>query len=295
MIRQLAPNGLGTFWSGAPLTALDRVCIRSFMQAGYDVTLFSYEPIGNLPDGLKTADAAAIIDQSQIDHVRYRGKPDLAHFSDLFRYEMIRLTGKTWVDMDLLKLGDVPLPVYENILVREAHGPLNGAILAIADQTLLAAVQEAMQSKLDRDLKWGETGPGLLRDCVKRSPHPINVYESRYFYPIHHDEIWRVLLPSQFDYCAEQCAHAATLHLFNNILCRMGYWKDFGPPEGSFLHSVMRNHDLLGEFTQFYPTKVMQAVVENYCLRLNGKDLGIRSIVREALPSMGRTLRHWRV
>ena len=291
---QLDKNGFGTFWSGAPLTALDRACVRSFIDAGHDVTLYSYEPIGNLPDGLHTSDAGAILDQSQIEHVRYGGKPDLAHFSDLFRYEMIRKTGKTWIDMDLVKLGNVPLPVYDNILVKEVHGPLNGAILSITDEELLSFVQREATTKLDRDLKWGETGPSLLRNCVKRSPRAIDVYDSQYFYPLHHDDIWRVLLPSQYDYCVEQCSRAATLHLFNNILCRMGYWKEIGPPEGSYLHTVFDKAGVLDEFAQFYPEKVMLAVVENFCMRQNGKDLGIGSIIRETLPSMRRSYRHWR-
>lgn len=294
MTGQLGKNGLGTFWSGAPLTALDRACVRSFIEAGYDVTLYSYEPIGNLPDGLKTADASVIIDQSLIGRVLYNGKPDLAHFSDLFRYEMIRQTGKTWVDMDLVHLGSAPFPAYENILVREAHGPLNGAILSIHDPELLTIVQQEVETKLDRDLKWGETGPSLLRECVKKSPQDIDVYESRYFYPLHHDEIWRVVLPEQYDHCVELCTGAVTIHLFNNILCRMGYWKDVGPPEGSFLHSAFAKAGVLDEFSQFYPEKVMRAVVENFCMRQNGKDLGIGSIVRETLPSLGRSYRHWR-
>ena len=294
MMRQFGDAGLGTFWSGAPLAALDRACLRSFADAGHDVVLYSYEPIGNVPDNVRTADAGELLDRAQMERVLYRGKPDLAHFSDLFRYEMIRQTGKVWIDMDLVLIGEKPLPVFENILVRESHGPLNGAILAIRDDELLSSVRREVEGKLDRNLRWGETGPGLLHHCVSRLDKKIDVYHHRYFYPLHHDEIWKVLLPSHAEECAQSCSRAVTLHLFNNVVCRLGFWKEFGPPEGSYLHTVFADAGVLDEFASFYPANVMTAIAENFRLRLTGKDLGIRSIVREAIPSVRRTYRHWR-
>jgi hypothetical protein len=49
------------FWHGQPLTFLRRMCLASQVKQGYKVTLFSYEPIDNLPRGVVNKDAGAII------------------------------------------------------------------------------------------------------------------------------------------------------------------------------------------------------------------------------------------
>jgi hypothetical protein len=49
-----------TFWHG-PLDALRLTCLRSQVAAGHRVTIYSFEPLGQLPDGVGNAEAEAIL------------------------------------------------------------------------------------------------------------------------------------------------------------------------------------------------------------------------------------------
>jgi hypothetical protein len=293
MVDIFRSKGLGAFWARGTLSALDQACLSSFAERSYRVTLFSYEPIANLPAGIVAGDAAAIVPESMVQRVRYNGRPDLAHFSDLFRYAMIERADLVWIDVDLLMINDLPVPIHSDVIVKEEQGGINGAVLYLSDKKVLAAVSHAMEAKLDRELRWGETGPGIIMDVIRKDHSERPLYEHDYFYPIEHYDIWKVLLPAHAEECRSKCSGAVTLHLFNNILTTMGYWKDIAPPRGSFLHEVLDRAHLLRFFKGVYPDRVMAACIDNFRFRQNGKALGIRAVLREIVPSIGRTYHHY--
>lgn len=287
-------KGLGAFWARGSLSALDHVCLASFTQRGYPVTLYCYEPVEGAPPGVTIADAAAIVPEAMIDRVRYNGAPDLAHFSDLFRYAMIAKADQVWIDVDVMLLADIPFPRHSNVIVTEEQGGINGAVLYLADPRLRADIDAAMQAKLDRDLVWGETGPLMIEQAVRRCGGQFDLYDHRHFYPIEHYDIWKIFLPEEYDTCVRQCDGATTLHIFNNILGTMGIWKDLAPPEGSYLHARIAELGLLGHFRDIYPAKVMRACLNNYRLSKSGKGLGVKTLARQFFPSIGRTYHHYR-
>jgi hypothetical protein len=49
-----------TFWHGR-LDALRRLCLRSQVEAGHKVTIYSFEPLAQLPEGVGNAEAEAIL------------------------------------------------------------------------------------------------------------------------------------------------------------------------------------------------------------------------------------------
>jgi hypothetical protein len=97
------------YWHGGSLSFLRRMCLASQVKLGYDVTLFSYDPVDNLPPGVVNKDAEAIIPQafkqklqrigSRIDV--YRGNVQL---SDFLRVRLQKLGTGVWLDTDLYLL-----------------------------------------------------------------------------------------------------------------------------------------------------------------------------------------------
>ncbi len=292
MADVLMERGVGAFWAQGELSAIEQACLFSYAAHGYDLVLFSYETIPNVPPGIKTADATEVIDRKMTERVLHDGKPDLAHFSDLFRYEMVKACGRVWVDSDLLMLRSAADSDWPDILAQEDDGGVNGAIFYIADHRNLDVILAQMRSKLDTNLRWGDTGPRMISAFARSQPH-IKLYDHSHFYPIGHHEIWKVFLPSHCEECRVKCQHASTIHLFNNILTRMGLWKDIAPPVGSYLHTVFDEIDALRFFKDVYPARVLEACIENFRFRQNGKALGVKSVLREFLPSIGRTYRHY--
>jgi hypothetical protein len=92
----------GTLWIGGNLSWLEQLCLRSFLDHGHEVTLYTYEGVSNAPEGTRVADANAIFPARRFITHRASGSP--AYHADAFRYRMIAATGLAWVDADMLCL-----------------------------------------------------------------------------------------------------------------------------------------------------------------------------------------------
>ena len=66
------PREVGTLWIGGCLSWLEQICLKSFLDKGQKLTLFSYEDIGNVPDGVIRRDGREIIDTD--DFIKYEQK-----------------------------------------------------------------------------------------------------------------------------------------------------------------------------------------------------------------------------
>lgn len=283
----------GTFWAGTALSPFEAACLHSFALRGYEVTLYSYGSLEGVPPAIRQEDAAAILDEQYLDAFVYDGRPNLSHFSDLFRYRMFQKTPHAWIDADVLMLRRFEHPLPSTMFAREQQGSICGAIMRISpEDPLLGELCEATLSLADRDLRWGETGPLLLSRLLRRHGRQHDTFGPEAFYPLSHDEFWKTLLPEHADECTSRCRNAYTLHLFNNVLTRFGIWKRFAPPAGSFLHNRLMEDNTLGFFSGVYPAEVMRQMIENWRLRMNGGDLGIRGLSRQIVPSLFRTIRH---
>ena len=83
-----------TFWHG-PLDALRLTCLRSQVAAGHKVTVYSFDPLAGLPDGVGNAEAEAILPHSFSERLR-PPQPDgswrdwtILQFSDFFRMRLM--------------------------------------------------------------------------------------------------------------------------------------------------------------------------------------------------------------
>ena len=83
-----------TFWHG-PLDGLRLTCLRSQVAAGHNVTVYSFDPLPGLPDGVGNAEAEAILPHSFSERLR-PPQPDgswrdwtILQFSDFFRMRLM--------------------------------------------------------------------------------------------------------------------------------------------------------------------------------------------------------------
>jgi hypothetical protein len=275
------------------LSPMEQACLQSFVAQGHDVTLFSYDDITNAPPGLGRGNAADIVDREWTRRFMYRGEPDLSHFSDYFRYRLFETAGLTWIDSDLVLIDSAQMPGGDTTLLgRERPGTLNGAILYISDASLQQTFQREVEQLDGKDLSWGQTGPLLLDRYGAQIAQSAAIHGPQTFYPIDHDSIWKVFLPEHRDWCEAQCRSAATLHLFNNVLVRMGYWKSIAPPVGSYLHACFQAADALSFFEATYPETVMRHLAHNFVASHTGEELGLKAVLSQILPSAMRSYAH---
>ena len=53
---------VGTLWIGGSLSWMEQLCLKSFVDRGQQITLFSYEPIPNVPAGVIRRDGREVLD-----------------------------------------------------------------------------------------------------------------------------------------------------------------------------------------------------------------------------------------
>src|SRR3954464_5893657 len=98
-----------TFWHG-PLDRLRRLGLASQVAAGHKVTLYSFEPIADLPDGVGNAEAEAILPHSfpgklrpPLPDGRWRDWTTL-QFSEFFRMRLMARNQGLRLDRDVQRL-----------------------------------------------------------------------------------------------------------------------------------------------------------------------------------------------
>lgn len=118
---------IGTFWMGTRLSFLEQLCLKSFADLGHKITLYAYEPIVNVPEGVEMRDGREILDEDVYREFKNLGAP--AIFSDKFRLHMLAKTNAIWVDCDAYAWA--PFPDVEYIIARDTPGRLASGILRL--------------------------------------------------------------------------------------------------------------------------------------------------------------------
>lgn len=85
-------------WIGGPLSKMEQLSMKSFVDNGLEYHLYTYGEVPNVPEGVIIKDANEILDKSEI--FRYKNG-SVSAFSNLFRFTMLYKNGGYWVDTDL--------------------------------------------------------------------------------------------------------------------------------------------------------------------------------------------------
>lgn len=124
-VPQRSPLLLQTFWTGKPLSRLERAALQSYVNQGYTVEVYTYNPLAefikNVPGtgaggtGVNVHDAREILPEEALFEYGGRagiGKRENAYkflpFSDLFRFTMLHKKGGAWMDLDIFLTRPIP-------------------------------------------------------------------------------------------------------------------------------------------------------------------------------------------
>lgn len=247
------PSIMRAFWHGAPLSLYQLLCLRSFIDHGHRVELFTHgDDELNVPSWLERRDAREIFDPGFV--LRYRdgfgsGSPSL--HSNLLRYAILHRLGGWWIDCDVLLLApDLPdAPVF---IAYQADTPKLCGTSLIKFPAGAGLLEEAMEEclRVSESAVWGQTGPSLLTTLVQKHDLVRLVRPSRTVYPIDWTEIAVLFDPCRTDAVIAQCAQSLAIHLFNEVWRGAGLPSWLGPPSRSFLDRMFQQHDLSSHFTE---------------------------------------------
>ena len=204
-----------TFWHG-PLDALRRLCLRSQVAAGHKVTVYSFEPLPQLPDGVGNAEAEAVLSHTFAERLRPSG-PDgvwsdwtTVQFSDFFRMRLMAENAGLWLDSDVLLLGPVEIDPAKPYFAWEGPRQLGNAVLYLpsADPIVTAFAVLMQQDELMPDWlalrhrvtfalhKWRGSkriadtraamyGPAALTVLARRAHELRHALPKKSFYAVH--------------------------------------------------------------------------------------------------------------
>ena len=207
-----------TFWHG-PLDRLRQTCLRSQLAAGHRVTVYSFDTIPGLPDGINNAEAEAILPHAFSEKLR-PAEPDgswrdwtALQFSDFFRMRLMTRRAGLWLDADVLLLKPVeidparpyfawerPRQLGNSVLYLPPDDPIVAAFEALMKQDELKPDWLSMRHRLTfalRKLRGGSHrlsdirvaifGPAALTALANRSGSARDALPKKSFYAVHAD------------------------------------------------------------------------------------------------------------
>lgn len=210
---------IGALWIGGDLSFLEQLCLKSFVDVGHHVTLYSYEPIGNAPAGVELADAALILPRSEILRYSLNGSPAL--HADRFRYHLLsKCERMIWADTDAYCLRPFAPPT-GHLYAWESAGHLNGGVLGLPpDSEGLARLLEftadeyaippwypesrrrELEARRDAgdplhagDMEWGVWVPHALTHFLRESGELKYALPQAALYPVPYEERRMMLRP----------------------------------------------------------------------------------------------------
>jgi hypothetical protein len=263
---------VGTLWIGGALSWLEQLCLKSFVDQGQKITLFSYEDIPNVPEGVIRRDGREILDTE--DFIKYEKKDSFALFADLFRLHMIhQCPGMIWVDTDVYCHRPMD---YDSDYVMGFELPggqrVNNAVLGLpADSAVLAdmldftsdrfAIAPFLKKQVQAEYRaaavagtpvhvsqqpWGVWGPMMVTHFVHKHGLAGQVQPLDAFYPVTFPDRLKFLrrVAVAEGYLTTQ---TTALHLWASNKRELGLRHNGIPPAGSYLEKLVQKHGIRPE------------------------------------------------
>jgi mannosyltransferase OCH1-like enzyme len=183
-------------WIGSELSIMEQLCISSFLQNGHQFHLYVYNEMRNIPPGTIIKDGNEILPAERI--FMYRDWASYAGFANFFRYKLLLERGGWWVDMDLVCIKPFDFDdeyVFSSEISKGEEVVNCGAIKSPAGSLLMAYAWEVCQTKKPQELIWGETGPRLLGEAVRKFSLEKFKKPHQFFCPIGYSD-WETLIES---------------------------------------------------------------------------------------------------
>ena len=217
------------------------LCLRSFVDRGHRVELFSYEPALDLPDWITRKDAAEILPRERV----LRFLPEQRRFAvhaDLFRLALLHRLGGWWIDPDVVLLR-AKLPEAD---LWFAHifetGVISTAAMKFPAGTSPTDARRSSRRRLSKSRSRIGARPALpfsrsLWPRSARAPPPLEFVRCpgppcRAFSIRRRPTTWRG---------SSTAAHFLDLH--QEVWQRAGIPGFLGPPRGSFLDRLFQRHE----------------------------------------------------
>lgn len=185
-------------WIGSELSAMERLSIASFLANGHEYHLYIYDDVRNVPEGTAVKDGNEILPASMI--FRYEAQKSFSAFSNFFRYKLLLERGGWWADSDMVCLRPFDFTqeyVFSSEMANGREFINCGVIKTPPGSPAMEYAWNICRAKVPAKLVWGEVGPRLMSESIKRLALESFVMRSRVFCPFGYEEWDAVLNPKK--------------------------------------------------------------------------------------------------
>lgn len=212
-------------WIGPALSVMERLSIASFLANGHEYHLYVYDDVKGIPVGAAVKDAGAILPATMV--FQYRDFKSFAGFSNFFRYKLLLEKGGWWADADIVCLKPFDFHeehVFSSELMHGGAEVINaGVIKSPAGSRAMAFAWETCAAKDTGQIVWGETGPKLVAEAVRRFLLEGHVKPPGVFCPVPLFEFEKIVEPGA-SWAFDEATRA--VHLWHEAWRRVGLDKD---------------------------------------------------------------------
>jgi len=229
-----------SLWIGDRLSAMERLCIASFLRNGHPFHLYVYQDVEDIPAGTVVLDGNTILPASSI--FTYQEHKTYAGFANFFRYKALLENGGWWVDADTICVKPFDFPedyVFSSEGINGRQLANVGAVKVPAGSAVMQYAWEACEKMNTADLKWSQCGPTLMRQAIEAGSLEQFVQPPEVFCPVHFTAWETMLNPAvgwRFD--EKTCA----IHLWNELWRRSGRDKDASYPDRCLYEQLKRRY-----------------------------------------------------
>lgn len=255
-------------WMEGPLSFLEQLCIKSFLDAGHRTVLYHYGQLENVPDGVELADANDVLPRTNFLTHERTGSPAL--HSDLFRYRLLARSENTiWADTDAYCVRPFETKT-GHFYGWESDKHVNGGVLGLpkdsdALQALLthtadefavppwygdAYADELIAAKAAGcpvhagEQPWGVWGPHAVTYFLKQTGEITHALAQECLYPITFKDR-RIMLKRNFDLSAHITPDTYSIHLYGRRMRARLVEKEGGAPHPkSLIGQLLAKHGI---------------------------------------------------
>jgi hypothetical protein len=259
---------IGALWIGGALSYLEQLCLKSFVDAGQAIRLYSYEPVPNVPEGVETADAGAILPRTGFLRHERTGSPAL--HSDIFRYHLLAQEERMiWADTDAYCVRPFTTETGHFYAWESARG-VNGGVLGLPrDSETLARLLEFTRDEFPvpewydevyrlrlraahdagrpvhvSEQPWGVWGPHALTHFLKATGEIRFAMPRATLYPFAFEDR-RVMLRPGIDTAAYVTAETFSIHFYGRRMrARLQSHHGGVPRPRSLIGQLLRKHGI---------------------------------------------------
>lgn len=255
---------IAMLWIGPALSYLEQVCIRSFLDAGHHVALYSYEDVAGTPRDVEVRDAAEILSGAEIRRHERTGSP--AVHSDLFRYRLLMREDVIWADTDAYCVR--PFTFAAPHVFGRLEDRLGIGVLGLPrDSPGLAALtafaeDPAPRVRFDANLRrmiidpaapptpvafqpWAATGPMAVTYFLRESGEIRHAMPEAAFYPLDFNNRNLLIRPRRRKLVeAAITEDVYSVHFYGRRMRSRLAGAPDGPPPGSYLAELLLKHDV---------------------------------------------------